>query len=235
VKCKKEDVMFNLKTALLIGAMSIATLGTQAHAVVVTVETGVTNGSGFSTLPSATPFIGDVASASFIYSGPINFSNAAAQNSGPSGDLNSTFFGSNASFITSYSGSGTVPGLANFSTLTSFLASSGSASSFGYGSLYSFDLGVLPVQTILTITHDDGVSVFQNGNQVGPTVSGPTSAVTDVVTLTATADTVLWYSRQNGTPSILQVTTNVPEPATLSVLGVAIVALRACRSRRKRA
>jgi hypothetical protein len=227
--------MFNAKIALLVGAVSIASWGAPAHAVSVTVETGLTNGAGFQTLPTATPFTGTPATASFMYYGPIDFSNAAAQNSGPTGDLNSTFFGPNASFISSYSGSGSVAGIANYSTLTSFLASSGSASNYQYGSLYSFDLGVLPADTVLTITHDDGASVFQNGKQIGPTVSGPTSVTTDVVTLTADADTVLWYSRQNGTPSILEVTTNVPEPVSLSLFGVAIAGIGFCRSRRKRA
>ncbi len=227
--------MLNRKIALIIGAVGAVISGAPAHAVSVTVATGLTNGSGFQTLPTATPFTAAPATASFQYFGPINFSNAAAQNSGPSGDLNSTFFGANAAFISSYSGSGTVAGIANFSTLTTFLASSGSASNYRYGSLYSFDLGVLSANTVLTITHDDGISVFQGATQIGSTVVGPTTVTTDVVTLTATADTVLWYSRQNGTPSILQVTTSVPEPVSLSLFGIALAGIGLCRARRNRA
>ncbi len=232
--------MLNRKIALSLAAATLAFCGVSAHAapISVTVKTGFTSGLGFQTLPTATPFTGATATASFSYTGPINFSNSAAQNSGPTGDLNSDFFGANVSGITLFSGSGSVAGIADFSTLPKFLASSGSAANYQYGSLYSFDLGILPVNTTLTITHDDGVSVFQNGSQVGPTVVGPTTVTTDTVTLTATGDTLIWYSRQNGTPSILQLQIDspqtVPEPTSIALLCGGLISLGVFRRRTSR-
>ena len=222
---------------LLVGALAtLAVAPTAARAAVltgvfdITVLTGTTgNGTGFSTVPG-NPFVGGTATAHFTYTGALNFSNTAGQNSGSTGDINGAFF-TNPLSITGYTGSGIfAPGNDNYNTVNGFLAGSGSASSFAYGSLYTIKLGSLSAGTVLTITHDDGATVFQGNTQFGPTASGPTSVVTDVVTITSTGDTTLYYSRQNGTPSILQVSA-VPEPSTwammiLGFIGVGFMAYR---------
>lgn len=227
----------NLFCAGVIAASAF--VSTVAHADLLTgsfvfsVTTGATNGSGFSTLPDVNPFTGDVATATFTYTGPLNFINNQGQNTGPSGDLNSAFF--SLSSISNYNGSGiSAGGGANYTTVEDFLASSGSASAFNYASFYTIDLGVLAAGTVLTITHDDGASVFQGSTQLGSTVFGPTGQVTDVVTVPTTADTILYYSRQNGTPSILVVDA-VPEPSTwaMMILGFAGVSYMAYRRRKQ--
>jgi hypothetical protein len=77
---------------------------------------------------------------------------------------------------------------------------------------------------MLTITHDDGISLFQGGTEIGSPVSGPTSQTTDEITVTSTGDTILRYSRQNGTPSILEVSSSAPapEPGSFVLFGTAL-------------
>jgi len=56
--------------------------------------------------------------------------------------------------------------VADFTTPGAFLSSSGSASGFQYGSYYAIDFGELAAGTVLTITHDDGVSRWQGNTRV---------------------------------------------------------------------
>jgi hypothetical protein len=220
--------------ALAAAVLGIGFVGS-ANAVPITpvsweVQTANQGGTPFNATPTAPGFnFAGAITATFGYTGTLNLANTQPTNTTSAGDLNSNFFV--GADITGYTGSGTLgaPANANFGTQASFLASSGSAATFLYGSLNTIDLGTLAAGTVLTITHDDGVSVFQGGSQVGTTTTGPITQVTESVTLTSTADTILYYGRQNGSPSILEVSatppTSVPEPASLALLGSALAGL----------
>jgi hypothetical protein len=235
-----------MRLRAIIAAAALLSAGIAAHADTltgtysVTVSEGLTGGNGFSTT-SGNPFTGsNTAHATFTYTGSLDFDNTAAQNGpGTTGDTNSAF-GFSTSNVSAYSGSGTVTfnsqAIANYTTLSKFLASSGSASSFDYGSYYTFDLGVLSAGTVLSITHDDGISLYQGSTEVGSSVSGATTVTTDVIDVTATGDTILRYARENGTPSILEVSnvTATPEPSSIALLGTSLLGFAGVVRRRFR-
>lgn len=197
------------------------------------VQTANQGSAQFQAANPATGFAaGGAITATFDYTGPLSFNLGQPNNNSNTGDLNSAFFGANASGISNYSGSGSIPAPAgaNFATLATFLASSGSASGYQYGSLYTIGLGTLAAGTRLTITHDDGVSVYQGGSRIGTTTAGPTSVITEDVVLTSTGNTTLYFGRQNGAPSVLTVA--VPEPASIALFGAGLLGLAAVRRRR---
>lgn len=232
-------MLSTFKRLLMMGGATcvlVATLATGAEAgpsYSFTVQTANQGGVQFDAANPATGFNSAGAiTATFSYNGPLSFNVGAPQNNTNAGDLNSTFFGANAGAISGYSGAGSLPNPsgANFSTLANFLASSGSAANYQYGSLYTIGLGVLAAGTLLQITHDDGVSIYQGGVRIGSTTAGPTSAITENVLISNTADTVLYFGRQNGAPSVLTVA--VPEPASIALFGAGLLGLAALRGRR---
>lgn len=204
------------------------------------VTTGETNGTGFQAVQGTT--IPGGATAVFNYTGGLNFDLNQAQNSANTGDLNSSFFATatNAGVgsdygITGYTGSGNFTDAnANYgSGLAGFLAASASASSYNWGSFYQINLGVLNAGTVLKVTHDDGISIYQGGVRQGLTTAGPTSRITETVTLGQTGQTILYYGRQNGSPSVLIVdATHVPDGGlTLSLFALGCTGLGIARRR----
>ncbi len=237
----------HVRSFLAAAALLTASFAAHASNFGVTVSEGLT--SSFFDTANGNPFSGaNTASATFTYNNSgiapgvynlLNFSNNAPQNqNGAIGDLNSTF-GFSSSNVSNYSGSGTVTyngtQVANYSNLAGFLGSAGSAGNPTYGSYYVFDLGNLYGGTVLTVNHDDGVSLWLNGVQVGTSVSGATPVTTDTFSLTQSGDYTLRYARENGTPSILQVGAQTPEPSSMALLGTGLLSVAGVLRRKRSA
>ena len=234
--------MASLRNIVLAGFVVLAGgYGTaQADVYTITVYTADV-GIAFDALPGSTAILtgaSNVQTATFTYTGTLNFSNTAQQNSDKSGDLNSNFF--NSAGISNYVSAST--GGADYGSFvtgspgnedSNFLKASGSKAGYGYGSLYVItDMTALAQGTNLTITHDDGVSVYVNGGRIDTTTAGPTTAITEtLVNLPAgSPGYTLYYGRENGTPSVLTVA--VPEPMSIALLGAGLFGIGMVRRRR---
>jgi hypothetical protein len=100
---------------------------------------------------------------------------------------------------------------------------------------------------IFSAIHDDGISLFLAGTETTtctiascpgdllPTSAAqPTTARTDSVGI-APGTYDLWFAEVNGIPAVLQATSTVPEPGSLTLLGSALAGLAWFVRRRRKA
>ena len=125
-------------------------------------------------------------------------------------------------------------GTAGISNLTFYNGGSVNSvlSTSGFASVSIFDLQFNPHHWATgTVTHDDGVSLYDNGGSSSAdqimNSAYPTTAITTSFSTVGTSGPYnLWYLEANGAPSVLQVSaTNVPEPGTIALLAAGLLGL----------
>jgi PEP-CTERM motif-containing protein len=223
-----------MKRFVLASAVLVAAIGTASAATInsdtVTIWSAATPGATSTSasqqgLPTATGLFGGplpLVAASTPFTSPINYNDTALNTIG--------------GFFASDSPAAPTPATCN-ATCSALPLSLGN---FADATVFRFTFTALTPE-LLTINHDDGVSLFlagtenlTNSNNLLPlSASSPTTAsISTVFIQPGVYD--LWYAEVNGLPAVLQASA-VPEPSTwaMMLLGFAGLGFAFRQSRRK--
>jgi hypothetical protein len=200
-------------------ALGLAASGGVAHAQL---QYTIWNGSGFDHAaeppgPSSTPF------ALFSDPGnPINFVNNGPDTPDGSDNLFSEFF--TPAVLAECNAANSACGTTVMSTLDS---ENPEISTF-------IKITGLMVQggSVISISHDDGGTIYDGSTLVaGNSAESSENTESGIVPGTGLQDLTIYYTEDNGAPSILQVA--VPEPMSLVLVGSGVIGLGLVRRRKK--